>query len=159
VYWSVLRSGAVEQVGSPLELYDNPANLFVAGFIGSPKMNFFRAVVENTRKGRRVVRLPDFGTAEILVSLHRTTVAAGINVSVGIRPEHFNESGSTCLDVTIDLLEHLGGETFAYVRHGASDLVIIETKNGRNLKSGQRLEARFDPASSLLFDGSGQRIY
>ena len=155
----MLRSGVVEQVGSPLELYDNPANLFVAGFIGSPKMNFFRGVVENTRKGRCVVSLPDFGNAEIPVPLDKNIVAKGTNLSVGIRPEHFNDSGSASLDVTIDLLEHLGGETFAYARHGAGDLVIIETKNGRNLKSGQKLEARFDPASALLFDGNGQRIY
>jgi lactose/L-arabinose transport system ATP-binding protein len=110
-------------------------------------------------KWRCVVRLPDFGNAEVPVPLHKTTVAAGTNVSVGVRPEHFNDSGSASLDVTIDLLEHLGGETFAYARHGAGDLVIIETKDGRNLKSGQRLVARFDPASALLFDGSGQRIY
>ncbi len=116
-------------------------------------------VVENTHKGRCVVRLPDFGAAEIQVPLHKNTVAAGTNVSVGIRPEHFNDSGSVSLDVTIDLLEHLGGETFAYARHGAGDLVIIETKNGRSLKSGQKLEARFDPISALIFDGSGQRIY
>lgn len=80
-------------------------------------------------------------------------------MSIGIRPKQFNGSGSASLDVTIDLLEHLGGETFAYARHGAGDLVIIETKNGRNRKLGQKLEARFDPASALLFDGSGRRIY
>jgi lactose/L-arabinose transport system ATP-binding protein len=54
----------------------------------------------------------------------------------------------------ISVLEHVQGR-----RGGAGDLVIIETKNGRNLKSGQKLEVRFDPASALLFDGSGQRIY
>lgn len=70
----------------------------------------------------------------------------------------FNDSGSASLDVTIDLLEHPGGKTFAYA-HGAGDRVIIETKDGRNMKSGQKLEVRFDPASALLFDGSGQRIY
>ena len=80
-------------------------------------------------------------------------------MSFGIRPEHLNDSGSANLDVTIDLLEHLGGESFAYVRHDAGDLVIIEAKNGRNLKAGEKLEARLDPVSVLLFDGSGRRIY
>ena len=105
----MLKSGVVEQVGSLLELYDNPANLFVAGFICSPKMNFFRAWRKIPARGRCVVRLPDFGAAEIQVPLHKNTVAAGAKVSVGIRPEHFNDSGSANLDVTIDLLEHLGG--------------------------------------------------
>jgi lactose/L-arabinose transport system ATP-binding protein len=80
-------------------------------------------------------------------------------VTAGIRPEQINDGGSASLDVTNDLPKHLGGETIAYARHGAGDLVIIETKNGRGLKSGQKLEARFDPFSTLLFDGSGQRIY
>ena len=75
------------------------------------------------------------------------------------RPEHFNDSSSVRLDFTIDLLEHLGGDTFANARHDAGDLMIIKTKNGRNLKSGQKFVARFDPGSDLLFDGSGQRTY
>ena len=102
-------------------------------------MNYFWGVVENARKGRCVVRLPDFGNAKAPVQLHKTIVAAGTSVTAGIRPEHFNDSGSASLDVTIDLLEHLGGETFAYARHGAGDLVIIETKNGRNLSLARSL--------------------
>jgi lactose/L-arabinose transport system ATP-binding protein len=154
----VLRAGAVEQVGSPLELYDDPQNLFVAGFIGSPKMNFFRGVVETSEAGGCVVRLPEFADARIPVPLRQTLVQTGVPVTVGVRPEHFVDDGSACLDLTIDILEHLGGKTYAYARHGAGDLVIIEAKHGRDLRSGQSLRACFDPACALLFDGAGKRI-
>ncbi|ASY65222.1 Various polyols ABC transporter, ATP-binding component (plasmid) [Sinorhizobium sojae CCBAU 05684] len=152
----VLRSGVVEQVGSPLELYDDPANLFVAGFIGSPKMNFLKGVIETGGDGQAYARLPDHGDVRITVS--PKGMAEGMPVTIGIRPEHFKEDGSASLDLTIDMLEHLGGETFAYARHGKSELIVIETKNGRSLKSGDRIAARFDPACALVFDERGKRL-
>ncbi|WP_104666029.1 ABC transporter ATP-binding protein [Ensifer adhaerens] len=149
----VMRGGVVEQVGSPLDLYDDPANLFVAGFIGSPKMNFLKGIVE---AGGTHVRLPDLGNAIIPVRVKDAT--PGSAVTIGIRPEHFGETGSASLDLTIDMLEHLGGETFAYARHGDGELIIIETKNGRGLKSGDSIAARFDPAAALVFDADGRRL-
>ncbi|MEI3852633.1 MULTISPECIES: ABC transporter ATP-binding protein [Ensifer] len=149
----VMRGGVVEQVGSPLDLYDDPANLFVAGFIGSPKMNFLKGIVD---AGGTQVRLPDFGSATIPVAIKEAT--PGSPVTIGIRPEHFGDSGSASLDLTIDMLEHLGGETFAYARHGDGELIIIETKNGRGLKSGDSIAARFDPAAVLVFDADGRRL-
>ena len=151
----VLRAGIVEQVGSPLELYDDPANLFVAGFIGSPKMNFFNGTVEGAAEGRLAVRLD--GTV-LALPAPQAPVEPGDAVTVGIRPEHFDGVGEGRLDLTIDMLEHLGGETFAYARHDAGDLVVVETKNGRDLKAGQTLEARFDPACVLLFGPDGKRL-
>ncbi|PDT39683.1 MULTISPECIES: ABC transporter ATP-binding protein [Sinorhizobium] len=151
----VMRAGVVEQVGSPLDLYDDPANLFVAGFIGSPKMNFLKGVIE-TDDGEIYARLPDYADTKVPVAL--TRVAPGTPVTVGIRPEHFKEQGSASLDLAIDMLEHLGGETFAYARHGNGELVVIETKNGRGLKYGDRIAARFDPACALVFDENGKRL-
>ncbi len=149
----VMRGGVVEQVGSPLDLYDDPANLFVAGFIGSPKMNFLTGIID---AGGTQVRLPDFGNATIPVAIKEAT--PGSSVTIGIRPEHFGGSGSASLDLTIDMLEHLGGETFAYARHGDGELIIIETKNGRGLKAGDSIAARFDPAAALVFDADGRRL-
>ncbi len=154
----VLRGGLVEQVGSPLNLYDDPANLFVAGFIGSPKMNFFKGVVSAVNNGTVSVELPDLGGASVETRLQATDIAVGTAVTVGVRPEHFEDTGSAALNLTIDMLEHLGGETFAYARHGSGDLVIIETKHGRDLKTGDTIQAKFDPARALLFDVGGKRI-
>jgi lactose/L-arabinose transport system ATP-binding protein len=159
----VLRAGVVEQVGSPLELYDNPANTFVAGFIGSPRMNFFEGQVTGHAAdggvNRCLVALAGFGGQVIALPLQGRLPVVGTEVSVGVRPEHFHENGNAQLPVVIDMLEHLGGETFAYARSSGGVMVVIETKDGRSLRTGQALDGRFDASKALLFDKSGARIY
>ncbi len=167
----VLRAGVVEQVGAPLDLYDNPANTFVAGFIGSPRMNFFdgeiigHAPADTTHgpafegHGACLVRLHGFDNATIALPLGGRLPAVGTAVSVGVRPEHFAQDGSATLPVAIDMLEHLGGETFVYARSSSGVMVVMESKHGRSLRPGQTLEARFDASKALLFDTHGARIY
>ena len=146
----VLRDGSIAQVGSPLQLYDDPDNLFVAGFIGSPKMNFLKGVVDGS-----TVRLPDHGNQAIPLTVQAPN---GADVTVGIRPEHFKGGGTAQLDLGIEMIEHLGAETYAYARYGQGDLLTIATNADRSLKSGDPLAARFDPAKALLFDTAGRRI-
>ncbi len=146
----VIREGVVEQVGTPLQLYDDPDNLFVAGFIGSPKMNFFSGVME-----KDAVRLVDHDDVSVPVSV---SAAPGTNVTVGIRPESFKSNGSTALELKVELVEHLGGETYAYARHGDGDLVTVATDNDRTLESGSTFAARFDPDAVLVFGADGKRI-
>ena len=153
----VLREGTVAQVGSPLELYDDPDNLFVAGFIGSPKMNFLKGVVEAGAAGGPTVSLTDFGGMRLSFPA-MAALAGGEKITVGVRPEHFTDAGTATLPLTIDIIEHLGGETFAYASYGQGEVITIRVQHGRELKSGQAMEAKFDPKSVLLFDASGQRI-
>jgi lactose/L-arabinose transport system ATP-binding protein len=153
----VLREGVVAQVGSPLQLYDNPDNLFVAGFIGSPKMNFLEGVVEASGASGLAVTLPDFANMKLTLPLS-AALKTGERITLGVRPEHFNDSGSAALPLTIDIIEHLGGETFAYARHGQGKVLTIRVHHGRDLRSDQAFEARFDPKSVLVFDTAGQRI-
>ncbi|MDY0745255.1 sn-glycerol-3-phosphate ABC transporter ATP-binding protein UgpC [Paucibacter sp. R3-3] len=155
----VLRAGVVEQVGAPLELYDNPANTFVAGFIGSPRMNFFEGRVVGHNEGRLHIALSGFGDTVIALPLTHELPAIGTEVSVGVRPEHFQDDGDATLPVTIDMLEHLGGETFAYARSAGGAMAVIELKHGRHLRAGQALEVRFDTGKSLLFGKDGRRLY
>jgi lactose/L-arabinose transport system ATP-binding protein len=155
----VLRAGLVEQVGAPLELYDNPANTFVAGFIGSPRMNFFAGRVKGHDGQRCLIELTGFGAAVVAIPLTGALPEAGVEVSLGVRPEHFNDDGDGRLTLTIDMLEHLGGETFAYARSDSGAMVVIETRHGRELQSGQVYDARFCTAQSLVFDTAGQRLY
>jgi lactose/L-arabinose transport system ATP-binding protein len=149
----VMRAGEVAQVGTPLELYDDPDNLFVAGFIGSPKMNFLKGMTEAGG-----VRLTEYGDTAIAMSHVKALPAPGTPVTVGIRPEHFKTGGSAALDVAIEIVEHLGLETYAYARQGHGDVLTIATGNDRNLKSGDAFEARFDPRHVVLFDSAGARI-
>jgi lactose/L-arabinose transport system ATP-binding protein len=149
----VMRAGVVEQVGAPLTLYDDPNNLFVAGFIGSPKMNFLAGVVEQDR-----VRLPEFGNQSIPLGHLANPPAQGNEVTVGIRPEAFKRGGAAGLELTIEIVEHLGNESFAYARQSGGQMLTLATEDGRGLQPGQRIEARFDPAQIMVFDKSGQRI-
>jgi lactose/L-arabinose transport system ATP-binding protein len=151
----VLRDGAVAQVGTPLELYDDPDNLFVAGFIGSPKMNFLPGDIGN--KGT-TVHLRAHGDREIALSGLASVPADGTAVTVGLRPGHFNDTGSAQFDLDIEMVEHLGVETYVYGRHNRGELVTVATHDGRSLKAGDKLAAHFDPASALLFDSDGDRI-
>jgi lactose/L-arabinose transport system ATP-binding protein len=149
----VIRDGAIEQTGPPLQLYDDPNNRFVAGFIGSPKMNFIQALVA----GRKLI-LPDHESQSIDMPRLKQKLSDGQQVSLGIRPEQFASGGDAYLDLTIEIVENLGGETFAYARKGKSDVLTIATGGARNLSPGERMKAHFDPAALLLFDTDGERI-
>ncbi len=149
----VLRDGVIEQVGAPLDLYDNPDNQFVAGFIGSPRMNFLPAVVQGG-----ALTLPQYGGQVIPLPPLAQALADGTKVTVGIRPEHFKAGGAASLDLRIEIIEHLGGESYAYARAGDADVLTISTSMGRDWAGGMQIKAAFDPAKTLLFDMAGQRL-
>jgi lactose/L-arabinose transport system ATP-binding protein len=146
----VLRGGEIAQVGTPLKLYDDPDNLFVAGFIGSPKMNFLKGQLENGR-----VVLPEYGNISFPASV---SASAPQEVTVGIRPDAFDAGGSEQLPLKVEIVEHLGNETYAYGRLGSGELLTIATDNDRQVKPGDDFVARFNPSSLLLFSEDGQRI-
>jgi lactose/L-arabinose transport system ATP-binding protein len=150
----VLRAGRVEQVGTPLELYDDPDNTFVAGFIGSPRMNFIRA--RWTAEG--AVTLPDFG--DVVVPLEVSAKPqAGAELLLGIRPEHFDASGSVRFTVDVDLVEHLGGISLAYAGSATEHPLTIELRDRALPKPGQPLEVAFNPDRAVVFDtATGQRL-
>jgi lactose/L-arabinose transport system ATP-binding protein len=149
----VLRAGVVEQVGAPLTLYDDPDNLFVAGFIGSPKMNFLSGKISNGR-----ILLPEFGNQSIPLAKLILPPDEGATVTVGIRPDAFKRGGDASLDLTVEIVEHLGDESFAYARQAGGQVITISVSDGRNLRPGATLTATFNPAKALLFDRSGKRI-
>ena len=149
----VLREGVVEQVGAPLTLYDDPDNIFVAGFIGSPKMNFLKGRVT---AGRLV--LPEFGGQSVPLPRLALPLDEGTKVTLGIRPETFKRGGSAELDLRVEIVEHLGDETFAYARQEGGQVVTISVAEGRDLTPGHTIKATFDPAKVLLFDSAGQRL-
>ncbi len=146
----VLKAGEIAQVGTPLQLYDDPDNLFVAGFIGSPKMNFINGVLADGR-----VSLPEYGN----ISFPASVASSGQRkVTIGIRPDAFGANGSEELPVKVEIVEHLGSETYAYGRSGAGELLTIATGNDRQVKPGDDFVARFNPSSLLLFGEDGKRV-
>ncbi|WP_180900030.1 ABC transporter ATP-binding protein [Martelella soudanensis] len=147
----VLRGGRVEQIGAPVSLYHDPDNLFVAGFIGSPRMNFLKAVANGDGSLRVAgvdVRLP---------SLQRPMVA-GEEVTFGIRPEHLDAASGIELSLTVDVSEELGVTTYVYGTVGNGEAIIAERRNHETPRHGDKITLRFDPAHVRLFDNSGVRI-
>ncbi|MCO6187682.1 ABC transporter ATP-binding protein [Rhizobium sp. L1K21] len=154
----VLRAGRIEQVGAPLELYGNPDNMFVAGFIGSPKMNLMNAKVVSHENGAATVQLTGFESAPFAVT-DITAATAGQEVVVGIRPEHFSADGSAHINAHIDVIEYLGGVSYAYAGASTDDPLIVGLHEGDNARPGQAYTAHFDPQRAFLFDPkTGLRI-
>ena len=152
----VLRDGNIEQIGRPLDLYNDPDNQFVAGFVGSPKMNFIRAhVVERDANGATVELSGQEGTL-LRQPLTKSALEPGSSVVVGVRPEHFGDEGKGDADirVKIDVVEHLGGTSFLYARTAASDELVIQ----RDAEVVDPTEITVSIRKSYLFDQKGLRL-
>jgi multiple sugar transport system ATP-binding protein len=123
----VLNAGRVEQVGAPLELYHRPTNLFVAGFIGSPKMNLIRTRVAESGGGLTRVELP--GGSEIGVPSQGAKLQKGQPVVLGVRPEHLSIGNSVDGQIPgrVRLTEHLGAETILYVDVPDSEPIVVRS--------------------------------
>ncbi|MDV3253766.1 sn-glycerol-3-phosphate ABC transporter ATP-binding protein UgpC [Devosia sp. BK] len=147
----VLNEGRVEQVGSPLELYHYPNNQFVAGFIGSPKMNFL-PVIADYEGG---MRLPDGRH----ITLPRFDVAGHGEDSLvlGIRPEHSGFTPDAKGEAMVRLVERLGGETMVYAEYFGADFVIKLTED-RAVAIGDRILPLFEADKCHIFDSRGLAI-
>ncbi|MBJ3762395.1 sn-glycerol-3-phosphate ABC transporter ATP-binding protein UgpC [Maribius pontilimi] len=138
----VLRKGVIEQVGAPLELYRDPDNRFVAGFIGSPAMNFLDATVQDG-----ALQVPALGGR---VEVPQTLPEAGRAVSLGLRPEHLRVTEGDSF--TVDLTEALGGVSYAYLRASSGERIIVEERGDTRAKIGDTVGLAFDTDRSMLFD-------
>lgn len=143
----VMRDGRVEQIGSPLDLYDNPVNTFVAGFIGSPSMNFVHGKIAYIG-GSRVFQ-SDSG---LNLPLPQTRAAEGQAVTYGVRPEcvRIGEGGA---EMEIVAVEPTGSETQIFARSG-SDLIDALVKERISARPGSKLGFLIDPEDVHLFDRS-----
>jgi multiple sugar transport system ATP-binding protein len=151
----VLQSGLVEQVGSPMELYHHPRNLFVAGFIGSPKMNFLEVSAVGSAPGGVTVKLPSGATCEVPVA--GDGVTAGSPLTLGIRPEHLYESEQGVVEGEIVVIERLGGETCLYLQAGDASMTVV-TDGDVVHRVHDRVRLGFDPLRAHLFDSEGSAL-
>ena len=149
----VLNQGRVEQAGPPLELYNTPKNLFVAGFIGSPRMNIVQAQL--ARQGEQWI-LKSGQTKITIKSL--SNLVEGENCSFGIRPEHVKLANVEEADasVVVELTEQLGGETYIYCRSEDLGAFNIHQPGQIPVKPGELLHLNFDHSNLHLFDEEGK---
>jgi multiple sugar transport system ATP-binding protein len=162
---AALNAGAIQQLGTPQELYDRPANLFVAGFIGSPAMDFFSATLRRAGEdaaltiGERSLTLPGASAAPALAGVD----AGERGVIVGIRPEDLrlaSESDPNTLVGTVDVVEHLGSEQLLYLQTAGA--LVSETAETAGvtarvapdiaLQRGERVALVVDPSKVHIFD-------
>ena len=152
----VLNAGRVEQLGTPLELYNTPASVFVAGFIGSPAMNFLPAQVSGD--GRRI----EIAGGESLPLNGAGGAAAGRPITLGVRPEHLEPAaeGEGVAHLAIDLVEELGADTLVHGHFGeAAQDLTLRISGTCKVTSGERLPVRVGAGHLHLFDrDSGARL-
>jgi multiple sugar transport system ATP-binding protein len=153
----VLHAGLVEQVGSPLELYHRPNNMFVAGFIGSPKMNFIKAKATQTGKTINVI-LGD--GSKIALPAQSAKLEGTQDVTLGIRPEHIliSEKGKSDTKAIVRLAEYLGSETMFYLSMTDGADISAKADGLSKAKPNQTLNLNLPPQACHLFDNAGKTI-
>jgi multiple sugar transport system ATP-binding protein len=155
----VLHSGIIEQVGSPLELYHRPNNLFVAGFIGSPKMNFIAASVTSVKGKTVTLSLP--GDHKISVPVTGDVPAVGSKLTLGVRPEHveLGGKGAGTVKAKVRAAEYLGSETMFYATLADGSDISVKAGGLAKEKSGDTLSLVLPPAACHLFNADGKTIH
>ncbi len=154
----VLHAGIIEQVGAPLELYHRPQNIFVAGFIGSPKMNFMKTTASLGTDGKINVALP--GGGKIALDSNGATVSEDQSVTLGIRPEHVivGSGGDAKLDGKLKLAEYLGSETMFYMSLDDGTDFSVKADGTAKAKSNTTLSVSLPANACHLFDTNGKTI-
>jgi ABC-type sugar transport system ATPase subunit len=156
----VMNQGRVAQVGKPLDLYYQPANLFVAGFIGSPAMNFFKAKVQARRAGG--VTLSGPGVAAFELPAGALAPAVGAEVTIGVRPEHLaaaaDGAGGFRGAGAVELVERLGETSYAYVRAAEGVTLVAETRGRDAPSAGGAIRLAAAERDLHVFDERGERV-
>ncbi|SDG77568.1 multiple sugar transport system ATP-binding protein [Vibrio xiamenensis] len=158
----VCRDGKIEQVGAPLEIYHDPDNLFVAGFIGSPKINLLKGEVANSYQGQTQIRVPALGIDSLMIELE-APLQEGQIISIGFRPEHILDAVETipqqhCFDAPVAFSEHLGHTNYLYLDVGEEDMFVVESRIRDSVANNERVRFAVDPQKALLFDDNGLRL-
>jgi multiple sugar transport system ATP-binding protein len=150
----VMRDGYIEQTGSPLQLYDHPANLFVAGFIGSPAMNFLPGTL---RRNGAVAMVELAGGGQVQAPA-LAGGADGQKVIFGTRPEHLSLVGDGGIGVQVAVVEPTGADTFVSCRHHSTDMSVV-FRERHDFTPGSTIRLQPVLEHSHLFDAaSGNRL-
>ena len=161
----IMKDGFIQQVGTPQDLFDKPANLFVAGFIGMPQMNFFDAELAN-EGGKYVVNVQG---VKVELPADKQAVLAGKNapdqkITLGVRPPHISlakAGDASAVKATVDVSEMMGSEVHLHVNAGGKDVVIIVPTlelGGASFHYGSELHFSFAGDVCHIFDAEGKNL-
>ena len=157
----VLQGGVVRQAGRPLDLYDDPDNRFVAGFIGSPSMNFIAGTV--TAREGETIRIALDGiesgaeTPPLAARVRMRGVEKGARVTLGLRPEHV-EIADEGLPLTVEMEEDLGGVSYLHARTKSGHPMVLERRGNRESFENRKIHITIPAERTLVFDEAGERL-
>jgi lactose/L-arabinose transport system ATP-binding protein len=154
----VMNRGRVEQQGAPDALYADPDSLFVAGFLGSPRMNFLPGRVTGREGDCALVDVGALGLVGLPVRLRAPERAVGAEVVVGIRPEHLSEGGSVPVRLVAQVVENTGAASYLYTDTTRASAIVAEVPRGRRVAAGEAVDLGLAPEACLLFDPGGPRL-
>ena len=152
----VLQAGRVEQVGAPMDLYLHPRNLFVAGFIGSPRMNFLPVSVQGSDAHHLTVALSSGQAFTIPAAADAPT--AGSRMTLGIRPEHVRVVAEGGIPGQVQIVEHLGSETYLHVTIASGETLVVRVGGQSTVTADQYVYLSFDEQAMHLFDDDGHAV-
>ena len=148
---AIMNQGRIEQVGTPLDVYRKPRTRFVAGFIGTPAMNFLPVRLAGESQGRAVVALA--GGQSVVTHVPVVALPEGKDIELGVRAEHVATGGD--IAGRAEVVERLGDRTFVYARLPEGALVVYEQPGDSDVAVGDAVALKFDPAHVHLFDARG----
>ncbi len=152
----VMSQGRIEQIGKALDLYYAPANLFVAGFIGSPAMNFFSGAVETVNGG--IARVVGAGFEPL--AMPAGALDRGAKLTIGVRPEHLRitDHGPFATSGVVELVERLGESSFAHVRRADDKMLVVEVRGRETPGVAEKVTFHALLQDIHVFDASGRRV-
>ncbi len=156
----VLNDGRIEQIGTPDELYSDPDNVFVAGFIGSPKMNMLAAKLTGRgADGTALIDVPSLGIKDFAIKPRNMSATLPSDIVMGIRPEHFHsQSGERKVTVRCAVVEKLGDVSYVYDDAGREEALTVQLRGMAGVKPGESVDLSINASECFLFDSSGLRL-
>ncbi|WP_431298638.1 ABC transporter ATP-binding protein [Tabrizicola sp. BL-A-41-H6] len=155
----LLRAGRIEQQGRPLDLYNDPDNSFVAGFLGNPRMNFLPGKIIDRRPDGVVVELKD-AEQPFDIPVAKTAASQAAQVEIGIRPDWFTLADDGEVELFVRAIENLGSEQVIHAQSlsGVAVTVVLHDSSETRIGSGHKIRVTFDAAKALLFNLNGDRL-
>jgi ABC-type sugar transport system ATPase subunit len=154
----VMNAGRIEQTGTPAALYADPDTLFVAGFLGAPKMNLLPVRVTGRAGAEALVDVPALGLTGLPVRLRHPSDDPPAEAVLGFRAEAWAETGDRPLSLRAEVVENMGATRYLYTAATRGSAVVAEVPRRHDLKAGQEITLHLDAAACLLFAPEGKRL-
>jgi lactose/L-arabinose transport system ATP-binding protein len=154
----VLRDGRIEQAGPPVDLYENPDNLFVAGFIGSPKMNFVNARAISVSGQMATIVAESLAVEPIAARVRGEGVAIGTQVTAGFRPEHIESGPGKGIRGAVKVVEQLGNVSYLHLQAEGGAAITLEQRRLTAIRPGDTVSFMPESEHVFLFDKNGRRV-